>query len=71
MKLLAHQIWAIRFTVGRWFCYLDMPGALVADNLGIGKKCTSGAVGMMWKLLTKQVVVRFLVSILWGNMCEE
>jgi len=35
-KFLAHQVWAIWFIVRRWVWDADMPGALVADEMGLG-----------------------------------
>ena len=35
-KFLAHQVWAIWFIVRRWVWDTDMPGALVADEMGLG-----------------------------------
>jgi len=34
-KFLAHQVWAIWFIVSRWVSDADMPGALVADEMGL------------------------------------
>jgi len=48
-----------------------MPGVLVADKMGLGKTLTSVAVAMICKLLTENVVMGLLLSILSGNMLEE
>ena len=44
-----------------------MPGALVVQEMGLGKTFTSVAAAMICKLLTEKVVMRLLLSILWGN----
>jgi hypothetical protein len=49
----------------------DVPGALVADEMGIGKTFTSVAAAMICKLLTEKVVMGLPLSILWGNTLEE
>jgi len=71
MKFLAHQVWAIWFIVRRWVWDTDMPGALVADELGLGKTFTSVIAAMICKLLTEKVVMGLLLSILWGNTLVE
>ena len=48
-----------------------MPGALVADEMGIGKTFTSVAVAMLCKLVTDKVEMVLPLSILWGNTLEE
>jgi hypothetical protein len=48
-----------------------MPGAMVADEMGIGKTWTSVSAGMICKLLTEKVVMGLPQSILWGNTVEE
>jgi hypothetical protein len=57
--------------VRRWVLDADMPGALVADEMGLRKTFTTVAVAMICKLLTEKVVVGFPLSILWGNTLEE
>ena len=49
----------------------DMPGALVADEMGHGKMFTSVAVAMIWKLMTEHVVLGLLLSILCRNTLDE
>jgi len=70
-KCLAHQVWAIWFIVRRWLWDADMPGALVADEMGFGKTFTSVAAAMLCKLVTQIVVMGLPLSISWGNTLEE
>jgi len=70
-KFLAHQVWAIWFIVTRWVWDADMPGALVADEMGLGMTFTSVAAAMICKLLTEKVVMGLPLSIVWGNSLEE
>jgi len=70
-KFLAHQVWAIWFIVRRWVRDTDMPGALVADEMGLEKTFTSVAAAMLCKLVTEKVVMGLPLSILWGNTREE
>jgi hypothetical protein len=37
----AHQVWAIWFIVRRWILDADMSGALVVDEMELGKTFTS------------------------------
>jgi hypothetical protein len=60
---LAHQVWAIWFIMRRWLWDADMPGALVADAIGLGKTFTSGAEAIICKLLTEKVVMGLPLSI--------
>jgi hypothetical protein len=68
---LAHQVWAIWFIVRRWVWDADMPGALVTDEMGLGKSFTSVAAAMLCKLVTEKVVMGLPLSILWGNTLED
>jgi len=68
---LAHQVWAIWFIVRRWGWNADMPGALVADRIGVAKTFTSVAVAMLSKLVNEKVVIGLPLSSLWGNTLEE
>jgi len=70
-KFLAQQVWAIWFIMRRWVWDADMPGALVADKMGLGKTFTSVAVAMICKLVTEKVVMGLPLSILWGDTHEE
>jgi len=70
-KFLAHQVWAIWFIVRRWVRDTDMPGALVADEMGLEKTFTSVAAAMLCKLVTEKVVMGLPLPILWGNTREE
>ena len=70
-KFLAHQVWAIWFIVRRWVWDADIPGALVADEMGLGQTFTSVAAAMICKLLTEKVVIGLPLFILWGNTLEE
>jgi len=71
IKFLVHQVWAIWFIVRRWVWDADMPGALVADEMGLEKTFTSVAAAMLSKLFTEKVVMGLPLSILWGNTLEE
>jgi hypothetical protein len=70
-KLLANNVWAIWFIVRRWIWNADMPGVLVADEMGLRKTFTSAAAVMLWKLVTEKVVMGLPLSILWWNTLEE
>jgi hypothetical protein len=70
-KFLVHQVWAIWFIVRRWVGDTDMPGAPVADKMGLGNTFTYVAAAMICKLLTEKVVMELPLSILWGNTLEE
>ena len=70
-KILARQVWAIWFIVRRWVWDADMPGALVANEMGLGKTFTSVAAAMICILLTEKVAVGLPLSILWGNTLAE
>ena len=48
-----------------------MPGALVADEIGLGKTLTSVAAAMICKLLSENVIIMLLLSIMWGNTLDE
>ena len=50
---------------------VDMPGALVADEICLGQTFTSVAVAMLCKLVTGQVVIGLPQFMLWGNTLEE
>jgi len=71
MKFLAHQVWAIWFIVRRWVWDAYMPGALVGDEMGLGKIFTSVAAAMICKLLTEKVVMGLPLLILWRNTLPE
>jgi hypothetical protein len=68
---LARQVWAIWFIVRRWVWDAGMPGALVVDDMVLGKTFTSVAAAMLCKLETEIVVMGFPLTILWGNTHEE
>jgi hypothetical protein len=70
-KFLAHQVLAIWFIKRRGAWDAEMPGAPVADELGLGKTFTSVTAAMFCKLVTEKVVIGFPLSILWGNTLEE
>jgi hypothetical protein len=65
------QASAIWFIVRRWVWDADMAGALVADDIGLGKTFTSVAVAMLCKLVTEKVAMGLPLSILWVNSLEE
>ena len=70
-KFPGQQAWAVWFIVWRWVWDWDMPGALVADELGRWKTFTLVAAAVICKLLTEQVLVGLLPSILWGNTLNK
>ena len=45
-------------------------GALVADEMGVGKTFTSVAAAMICTLLTEKVVMGLPLSIMWGNTID-
>jgi len=55
----------------RWVWDANMPGALVAAEMGLGKTFTLVAVAMICKLVTEKVVMGLLLSIFWGNTLKE
>jgi len=61
------QVCAIWFIVRIWIWDADMPGALVADELGLGKTFTSVAAALHWNLVPKKVVMGLPLSMLLGN----
>jgi hypothetical protein len=70
-KFPAHQVWAIWFIVRRWVWDGDMPGALVADEMGLGFAFTLVAAAIICKLLAEKVVMGLPLSIVWGNTLAE
>jgi len=48
-QYLAHPLWAIWFIVRRWVREAEIPGALVANEMGLGKTFTPVAVAMLCK----------------------
>jgi hypothetical protein len=70
-KFLAHQVWAIWFIMRRWVWDADMSGALVADEMALGKTFTSVAAAMLLNLVTENVIMGLPLSILWGNTLED
>jgi len=70
-KFLVHQALAIWFIIRRWVWNADIPGALVADEMCLGKTFTSVAAAMLCKLVTERVVIGLPLSILWGNTIEQ
>ena len=49
----------------------DKPGALVVNEMCLGKTVTSVAAAMICKFVTEKVVMGLPLSILWGNTLEE
>jgi hypothetical protein len=49
----------------------DMPGALVADEMGLGNTFASVAAAMLCNSVTKRVVLGLPLSILCGNTVAE
>jgi len=70
-KFLVHHVWAIWLIVRRWVWDSDMPGALAADKMGLGKTFTSVAAAMICRLLTEQVVLGLLLTMLWGHTLDK
>jgi len=70
-QFLAHQVGAIWFVVRRLVRDAEMPGALVAVKMCLGKTFTLVAAAMICKLVTKNVVMGLPLSIIWGNALEE
>jgi len=62
-KFLAYQDLPIWFIERRWVWDSDMPAALVADEIGLGKTFTSLAAEMICKLLTEKGVMGLPPSI--------
>lgn len=56
-RFFVHQLRTIWFIMSRWLRDADMPGALVADAMGLGKTFTSVAVAMLRKYVTEQVAM--------------
>jgi len=63
-KFVVHQVWATSFIVRRWVSDSDMPGALVADEMGLGMTVIPVAAAIISKLLTEKVVMGLPLSIL-------
>ena len=70
-QFLGHQVWAIWFIVRRWVWDADMPGALVGDEIYLGKTFNSVAAALICKLLTRNVVIGLPMWILLGNTPAE
>ena len=68
---LAKLFLAIWFIGRRWVWDSDMPGALVADQMGLGKPLALVAVAMISQLLTEKIVMWLLQTIIWRNTLEE
>jgi len=63
-EFLVHQVWTISFIVRRLVWDTDVPGTLVADELGLGKTFTLVAAVIIRQLVTEKVVMRLPPSIL-------
>jgi hypothetical protein len=70
-KCLVHQVWAIWFVMARWVWNADVLGALLTDEMGIGKTCTSVGTAKLCKLVTEIFVNGLPLFILWGITIEE
>jgi hypothetical protein len=57
VEYLAHLFWAIWYIVRRWVWDTDMPGALVADKMGLGKTFSFIAAEMLCKSVNENVVM--------------
>jgi hypothetical protein len=55
----------------RWVWDDHMPGALVADEMGLRMTFTSVEAAMICRLLTEKVVIGLALSILWRNTLQE
>ena len=69
--LLVHRFMGIWFVLRRWVWDADMPGPLMANEMGLRKTVTSVAAAMICKLVTETVVMGLPLSILWGNTLEK
>jgi len=49
----------------------DMPGALVGDEMSLGKTFASVAAAILCFLVTEKAVMGLPLSMLWGNTLEE
>ena len=56
VAFLAHQIWAIWFIVRRWVYDVDLPGVLLADEMGHGKTFTVLAAALYVKIVSNELV---------------
>jgi hypothetical protein len=45
-----------------------MPGALVVDEIGLGKTFTSQAASIICQVTSEKVVMGLPLSIVWGNI---
>ena len=70
MNFRARQAWAIWLIVRRWIWDADMPGSLVAEEMGLEKTSTSVATAMISKLLTEKVVMGLRLLIVRGNTLD-
>ena len=67
----AHQVSAIWFILRRWVWDTDMPGALVANDMGLGQTFIPVAAEIICKSVTQKVVMGLPFSISWGNTLQE
>jgi hypothetical protein len=70
-KFVAHQVWAIWFIRSRWVWDTDMPGALVAYEMGLAMTFTSVAAAIHCTLVMEKVVMGLPLSILRRYTLEE
>jgi len=70
-KFLPHHLWVIFNVVRRWVSDWEMPGLLVADEIGLGQTFTPVVVAMIGNVQTKRVFMGLPLSILWGNTLDE
>jgi hypothetical protein len=75
-RFLAHQIWAIWFIVWRWIFDMDLPGVLLAYEMGLGKTFTVLAGDLYVKSITEDVTnhheiqLPVYLNLSLGGWCE-
>jgi hypothetical protein len=55
----------------RWIWDSDMPGVLVADDMGLGRTFTSASVAIICKMLTEKVVIGLPQSVVLENTHDK
>jgi hypothetical protein len=66
-QYLLHKYCTIWFIVRRWVWDSDMPEAVLADEMSLGKTSTSMPAAMICKLLTGNELLMSQLTILSGN----
>jgi hypothetical protein len=70
-KFLVHYIWAIWYILRRWVLDADVPGVLVADQMGLGNTVTLAAAAITCSIVTEKVGMGLPLSTLCGNTHTE